>query len=155
MTETQGTYLVTSADAESAVVTDVETGQVHTLADHPDLAAGEVFEATLAAVPPMEVTWEISDIAARRSIPVERSSETPTRQVRETARDQATGEITTLERAGEGEIHVLTVPEEATEEAVRDVLDDEATLRRAARLGVARVEVRAAEGVLSVRYLPD
>lgn len=155
MTETQGTYLVTSVDAESAVVTDVETGQVHTLADHPDLTAGEVFEATLAPVPPMEVTWEVVEIAGRRSIPVERSPETPTRQVREVAAEQGESELTRLERAGEGEIHVITVPAEATDEAARDVLDDEETVRRAARLGATRVEVRTAEGVLSVRYLPD
>jgi hypothetical protein len=155
MTDQQGTFLVTHADGESAVVTDVETGQVHTLADHPDLAVGEAFEATLAPEPPMEVTWEIRDMTGRRSIPVERSSETPTRRSREVAAQQEVGEITTLERAGEGEIHVLTVPEEGTDDAARDVLDDEATLQRAARLGVTRVEVRTAEGVVSVRYLPD
>jgi len=32
--------------------------------------------------------------------------------------------------------------------------DREATLSRAARLGVARVEVRSEPGVVSVRYMP-
>ena len=63
--------------------------------------------------------------------------------------------MTRQERAGEGELHVITVPEEETEQATADVLEDEATLTQAAKLGVARVEVRAADGVVSVRYLPD
>jgi hypothetical protein len=63
--------------------------------------------------------------------------------------------VTRRERAGTGELHVLTVPEERTGAAVEDVLADrEATLSRAARLGVARVEVRSAPGVVVVRYLP-
>jgi len=50
---------------------------------------------------------------------------------------------------------VVTVPEETTDAAVSDVVDDrEATLSRAARLGVNRVEVRSTPGVVSVRYLP-
>ena len=63
------------------------------------------------------------------------------------------GEAAAL-RAGEGELHVLTVPEDGTTDAVADVLDDEETLARAARLGVRRVEVRGESGVVSVRYLP-
>jgi hypothetical protein len=47
------------------------------------------------------------------------------------------------------------VPADGAEAAVADVLDDEEGLRlRAARLGVNRVEVRSAEGVVSVRYVP-
>jgi hypothetical protein len=70
------------------------------------------------------------------------------------AAEQEVGELTTRERAGEGEVHVISVPPGRTEQAVADVVEDETTLTRAARLGVNRVEVRAAEGVLSVRYLP-
>jgi hypothetical protein len=51
-------------------------------------------------------------------------------------------------------VHVISVPPERTEQAATDVVEDGATLTRAARLGVERVEVRADEGVLSVRYLP-
>ncbi len=151
---TEGTFLVTHADAESAVLRNVHDRQVHTLADHPDLSAGEVLEATLSPEPPMEVTWRVVDVADRRTIPVEESPETPTSQAREIAADQSVGEVTREERAGEGELHVLTVPAEETAQAVADVLEDEATRSRAARLGVARVEVRAADGVVSVRYLP-
>jgi len=50
---------------------------------------------------------------------------------------------------------VLTVPEERTDQAAADVVEDQETVARAARLGVERVEVRAADGVVSVRYLPD
>ena len=48
------------------------------------------------------------------------------------------------------------VADENVADAVTDVLDDEATLVRAARLGVNRVEVRSdvEAGVVSVRYLP-
>jgi hypothetical protein len=70
------------------------------------------------------------------------------------AADQPGGEVTRRERAGTGELHVLSVPEADTEQAVADVLADEATLVRAARLGVGRVEVRNEPGLVSVRYLP-
>jgi hypothetical protein len=46
------------------------------------------------------------------------------------------------------------VPAAETEAAVADVREDEATLVRAARLGVDRVEIRSETGVVSVRYLP-
>jgi len=152
--QTRGRYLVTHADEESAVLREVDSGQVHTLVDHPDLAPGEVVEAALRPEPPMEVTWRLADLKERRSIPVEESPETPTRQAREVATGQAVGEVTRRERAGEGELHVLTVPPDRTAAAAADVVEDEATLSRAARLGVSRVEVRAADGVVSVRYLP-
>ncbi|WP_135663806.1 DUF5812 family protein [Halorhabdus rudnickae] len=154
MSEKTGTFVVTNVDAESAVLTDTTDAQVHTLAAHPDLSVGEVLEATIAPEPPLEVTWELRSVESRREIPIERSPERPTKQAREIAAEQDTGEVTTRERAGEGELHVLTVPEAQTEQAVADVQDDDATLRRAARLGVDRVEIRTAEGVLSVRYLP-
>jgi ABC-type uncharacterized transport system YnjBCD substrate-binding protein len=63
-------------------------------------------------------------------------------------------DLTRREREGVGELHVLTVPEDSTDDAVEDVLADQATVERAARLGVDRAEVRADDGVVSVRYLP-
>lgn len=152
--ETEGTFLVTHADADSAVLKDVEGGQVHTLADNPGVEPRDVIEGRLAAEPPMEVTWRVVEIEARRSLAVVESDEPPTTQAREIAREQDAGELTRRERAGTGELHVLTVPPERTAQAVADVLDDEATLARAARMGVGRVEVRADEGVVCVRYLP-
>jgi len=145
---------VTHADEGSAVLRDVADGQVHTLAENPDVDRLDVLEATLEPEPPMEVTWRIVDLGGRRSIPVEKSPERPTRRTRELAADQPVGELTRRERAGEGEIHVIAVPEEQTEAAATEVLADEATVSRAARLGVDRVEVRATDGVVSVRYLP-
>lgn len=152
-----GTFFVAEADEESAVLRDVEDSQVHTLADNPGVEAGDVVEARIEPDPPMEVVWRVVELHERRTIPVERSPEEPTQLTREIAADQSVGELTRRERAGEGEIHVLTVPPAETDDAVADVVDDEATVSRAARLGVARVEVRAdAEaGVVSVRYLPD
>ncbi len=149
-----GTFLVTHADEDSAVLQDVTDSEVHTLGANPDLEPHEVVEATIAAEPPMEVTWRVETVESRREIPTEESPEPPTRQSQEIAAGQSVGEVTTTERAGEGEVHVLTVPEENTEQAVADVLEDEATLVRAARLGVNRVEVRSTDGVVSVRYLP-
>lgn len=152
--QTQSTFLVTAADDESAVVRDVDGGQVHTLDENPGVAAEEVLEATLEPVEPMGVTWRVVDVAGRRSIPIERVEEAPTQRVREIAADQPVGEISRQERAGEGEIHVITVPDERTDDAAADVLADETTRERAARLGVDRVEIRTADGVVSVRYLP-
>jgi len=151
----ESTFLVTHADAESAVVKDVTDGQVHTLDSNPGLEEDHAVTGTVAPDPPMEVTWQLVEVAERWPLSIEESREPPTTQERELAADQAVGELTRRERAGEGELHVLTVPEDATEEAVADVLADrEATLSRAARLGVARVEVRSEPGVVSVRYMP-
>jgi hypothetical protein len=152
--EKQSTFLVTHAEERSAVLRDVHDGQIHTLTEHPDLSAEDVLEATLRAVAPMELNWQVVDVERKQTVPVEESPESPTRQAREIAADQPTGDVTRCERAGEGELHVLSVPADQTADAAADVLDDEATLTRAARLGVSRVEVRAADGVVSVRYLP-
>ncbi|MFB6151665.1 MAG: DUF5812 family protein [Haloarculaceae archaeon] len=150
----EGTFLVTNADDDSAVLRDVRDGQVHTLDANPGVDAGAVVEATLEPVPPMEVTWRVADLERSFSVSVERSDEPPTELARELAADQAVGELTRRERAGTGEVHVLTVPDGDTDDAVADVLGDEGTVERAARLGVERVEVRAEPGVVSVRYLP-
>lgn len=155
MSTKEGTFLVTHADEASATLRDVVDSQVLTLSENPGLEAGTVVEATVEAEPPMEVTYAVAELDAERTIPVELVEFEPTAQVREIAADQPAGELTTRERAGEGEIHVLTVPDDDTDEAATEVIEDEATLARAARLGVDRVEVRTAAGVVSVRYLPD
>jgi hypothetical protein len=147
------TFLVTSADEETATLRDVNDQQVVALSENPGLAADEVIEATVEAEPPLEVTYQVVEIERQRTIPVERSPESPTALSQDIAADQATGEITRRERAGEGKFHVLTVPD--AEAAAADVIEDVATLERAARLGVDRVEVRTDDGVVTVRYLPD
>lgn len=153
--EATGTFVVTHADEGTAVLRDVDAGQVHTLGENPGVETGDVLEATLAAEPPMEVTWTVQTIDARRHVTVEESPEPPTTQERDIAADQSVGEVTRRERAGKGEIHVISVPEAETAASVDDVLDDEETLARAARMpAVTRVEVRSAAGVVSVRYLP-
>lgn len=149
-----GRFLVTHAEADSAVLKDVDCGQVHTLSENPGVEAGDLLEGTVAPEPPMEVTYRLVEIEVCRNLAVEESPEPPTRQEREMAAEQPAGELTKRERAGEGEIHVLSVPDERTEAAVEDVLTDEATLVRAARLDVERVEIRSDSGVVSVRYLP-
>lgn len=147
------TFLVTAADDETATLRDVADQQVVTLSENPGLAAHEAIEATVEPEPPLEVAYEVVEIERQWEIPVERSPESPTKLSRDLAAEQADGEITRRERAGEGEFHVLTVPD--AESAADDVLDDVATLERAARLGVDRVEIRVGDGVVSVRYLPD
>ena len=154
MTEPEGRFVVTHADEDSAVLKDVDSGQVHTLAENPGLDREELIEGTIEPEPPMEVAYRLTDIEVQRPLPIEESPEPPTEQEREIAAEQPVGGITRRERAGIGEIHVLTVPDEGTTAAVEDVLDDEATLVRAARLDVNRVEIRSEPGVVSVRYLP-
>jgi hypothetical protein len=150
-----GRFLVTHAEDASAVLKDLDDAQVLTLGDGHDVETGEVLEATLEPDPPMEVTWSVVDVDDRTRLTVERSPEPPTAHERDLGDGQAVGEVVREERAGTGEIHVLTVPPGETDAAVDDVLDDEATLVRAARMdGVVRVEVRAEEGVVAVRYLP-
>lgn len=154
MDEKDGIFLVTHAEDDSAVLRNVETGQVHTLSSNPDLDAGEALEGSIAPEPPLETTWELVELTNRNPIPVERSEEPPTSQEREIAAAQGIGEITRNERAGIGEIHVLTVPPEHTDETVAEIEADEETLARAARYGVNWVEIRSNEGTVSVRYLP-
>ena len=155
-TERSGTFLVTHADSDSAVLTNVDSGQVHALASNPGVEDGDVIEGTVGSEPPLEVAWQLVAVESRRALSLERSAEPPTSQERAVAAETETGEIARTERAGTGELHVLSIPPEDVEEAVADVLDDEETLARAARLDVNRVEVRSdpEEGVLSVRYLP-
>lgn len=147
------TFLVTAADAETATLRDVVDQQVVTLSENPGLESDEVVEATVEPEPPLEVAYQIVEIERQWTIPVEPSDLEPTTLARELAADQAEGEITRRKRAGEGEFHVLKVPD--ADAAAADVLDDVATLERAARLGVDRVEVRVGEGLVSVRYLPN
>lgn len=153
--ENEGVFLVTAADEDSAVLKDVNSGQVHTLSSNPGVAVDDAIEGVVAPDPPMNVTWQLVDIEDRRQLTLDESDESPTAQTREIAADQPVGGLTRKERAGDGEWHVITVPEDETEDAVADVLDDrEQTLSLAARLGVSRVSVRSDSGVVSVRYLP-
>jgi len=151
----EGTFLVTHADDKSAVLKDVDDGQVHTLASNPGVEVDDAIEGVVSPDPPLEVSWQLTAIDERRPLSIEHSEEPPTSQEREIAADQPIGELTREPRAGIGEIHVLTVDENGTTEAVDSVLDDrEGTLARAARLGVNRIEVRSEPGVVSIRYLP-
>jgi len=151
----EGTFVVTHADADSAMLRDADTGQVHTLSENPELETETVLHGTIAPEPPMGVTYELREVTDERSVRIEAVGEAPTTQARRIARDQPTGEVTRHERAGDGEFHVVTVPEGQTETAVDDVTNDRETrLLQAARAGASLVEVRSEPGVVSVRYLP-
>jgi hypothetical protein len=151
----ESTFLVTHVESDSAVLKDVHDGQVHTLSSNPGLEVDDAVEATVAPDPPMEVTYRVIEVAERRRLSIEESEEPPTVHERELAAETPTGELAREPRAGVGEIHVLTPPEPDTGDAVADVIEDrEATLSRAARLGVNRVEIRSEPGVVSVRYMP-
>lgn len=154
--EQSGTFLVTHADGDSAVLKNVDSGQVHALASNPGVDENDVIEGTVGSDPPLEVTWNLTAVESRRSIPIERGEELPTSQERELAAEAETGEIIRRQRVGTGELHVLSIPTGAIDEALGDVLNDQETIARAARIGVNRVEVRTdrKKGVLSVRYLP-
>ncbi|QLG50254.1 DUF5812 family protein [Natrinema halophilum] len=157
MSEKTGTFVVTHAETESAIVRDVDTAQVHTLASNPGLEVHDVLEATVAPEPPLEVAWEVIDVAERRSIELVDSDLEPTQHATELAAEAEIGDLVREERAGTGEIHVFCVPEEEVVSAAQDVLEDDETVARAARLEAVRVEVRhsADDEAVSVRYLPD
>jgi hypothetical protein len=151
----EGTYLVTAADEDSAVLKDVDTGQVHALSSNPGVERHDAVEGVVAPDPPLNVSYALVEVRSRRPLSLDVSDESPTSHAREIAAAQPAGELTREPRAGVGELHVITVPEETTEDAVADVLEDEeGTLARAARLGVNRVEIRSEPGVVVVRYLP-
>ncbi|SFG59769.1 hypothetical protein SAMN04488063_2535 [Halopelagius inordinatus] len=151
----EGTFLVTAADEDSAVLKDVDTGQVHTLSSNPGVERHDAVSGVVSPDPPMNVSYQLVEMRSRTPLSLEVSDESPTTHARDIAADQPVGELTREERAGTGELHVITVPEETTAEAVSDVADDEEeTLSRAARLGVNRVEIRSEPGVVVVRYMP-
>jgi len=152
--EKTATFLVTEAGDGSAILSDVSDAQVHTLSENPGVEKGDVLEATVAPDPPMGVTYSVVDVEERKDIPVEVSDESPTPQAVEMAEDLPEGDLATTERAGIGEVHVLAVPSDGVEDAVADVREDSATVARAARIGIERVEIRYGEDFLSVRYLP-
>lgn len=165
MDEQTGTFVVAHVDEGAAELRDVETGQVFALASNPGLEADEVVEATIEPAGEMGVAYRVTDVRERRTVSITRSGEPPTRQAERAATRQDPGDLSRIERAGTGELHVITVEVGASEAAVEDVLGDEISVRaRAARLGVDRVEIRAADamtaedapavGVVSVRYLP-
>ena len=52
----QGTFLVTHADDESAVLKDVTDGQVHTLASNPGVETDDAIEGAVSPDPPLEVS---------------------------------------------------------------------------------------------------
>jgi len=149
-----GTFYVKHVEEIAATLHEVDTGQICTLIENPDFERHEIVEASLVAQPPMEVSYLIEDIESRRTIPVEASSESPTRQVQQVGPDIDVGDAVAIEREGEGEIHILRV--EDADRTVEELLDDEMTYKNAARYGVERVEIRsdADEGIVSVRYLP-
>lgn len=157
VTEKSGTFVVTHADEDGAIVRDVETAQVHTLSSNPGVEERDVLEATLAPDPPLEVSWQVTEVNDRHSVELVDSDLEPTRRALDAAADTTTGELTTIERAGSGEVHVLSIEPSNVTSAATDVLEDPETVARAARLGAVRVEVRRArdDGVLSVRYLPE
>ncbi|MFW6436803.1 MAG: DUF5812 family protein [Halococcoides sp.] len=151
---TAGRYVVTHVDDATAQLRDVQSGRVHPIADPPALSAGEALAATLTPADGIEATWSIGSIERRWTVTVEASDQPPSEAARSAATDLSIGEIARLDVEG-GELHVIGVPESDTEAAVTDVLDDPATRDRAIRLGVDRVVVSHAPGVLAVRYDAD
>jgi len=148
------TFVVLRADDATAMLRSSE-GQVVTLdlgdREH-DLVRGVVLTGTVAAGP-AGVTYRLEEVDRRRHVEVIDSDLRPTTRSRQAAEDLPEGDVERFERAGDGEVHVLSVPD--PDAAADDVLDDDATLERAARLGAVRVEVRRGEELVSVRYLPD
>jgi len=151
-----GLFYVKFAEDAAATLHEVNSGQIYTVIQHPEFERHEVVQATLVAVPPMEVSYTVDELHSRRTVPVETSPERPTRHVRDVADDLEEGEAVAIDREGEGEIHILRVAPERTEGTVDELTADEMPYKNAARYGVERVEIRADEdeGVVAVRYLP-
>lgn len=147
------TFYVLRADAETAVLQDVDAGQIHALTHNPGVEAGAVVEATVEAVPPVEAAWEVLEMEDPRVIPVEAVSEPPTERARAAAPDEV-GDLARVD-LGDALLHVIRVEEGGASAAVSDVVADEATVARAARLDADRVEVRGQGALVSVRYLRE
>lgn len=148
MTTDSGTYLVTETDEESAVLQDIDSGRIYTLTENPGFEPGDVADAELTAVPPMEAVWEVEH-ATVQEVEVVRSDEAPSETARKTVAGLEDGTLR-REEYDWGELHAIAVPD--AEQAIEDVATDDSTAVRAARLGAERVEVRGRDGVVSVRY---
>jgi hypothetical protein len=147
------TFYVLRADEETAVLRDVAGGQIHALTHNPGVEAGAVVEATVEPVPPVEAAWEVLEMENPRTIPVEAAADPPSERAWAVA-PEAVGD---LERLDLGDViaHVIRVEEGGAPAAVSDVVEDEATVARAARLGADRVEVRGEGTLVSARYCLD
>lgn len=154
-TET-GTFYVKHVEESAVTLHEIETTQVFTLVESRDFERHEIIEASLIAQPPMQVSYLIDELTDRRKIHVEYSTEPPTKNAMRVAEELDEGDAIAIEREGEGEIHVLTVPPEAVEQTVEELPEDEMTYKNAARYDVGRVEIRSdeEEGIVSIRYLP-
>ncbi|MFB6146498.1 MAG: DUF5812 family protein [Halobacteriaceae archaeon] len=144
-----GTFLVTHAESDSAVLRDVADGRVHALAENPDLTAGDVLVGDLVAGP-MGATWTVEDERDRWTVDVRQTGASPPDAAVEAAADAGSGDLTVLERP-DGQLHAIAVEGDA-DSAAGEVVADDATVSRAARLGAQTVEVTAASGVVAVYY---
>lgn len=151
-----GTFYVKFAEESAVTLHEVNTGQIFTLVENPGFERHEIIEAVLVAQPPMQVSYLIEELQSHRSIPVETSSEPPTRNVVETGREMDVGQAVAIDREGDGEIHILRVDPSDTERTVDEIHDDEMTYKNAARYDIGRVEIRMddTDGIVSIRYLP-
>lgn len=138
-------------DEESAVLREVSSSQVYTLADHPGFTPGEVVVATLSSAAALEAVWTV-DNADPYPLEVAASATPPAAGTRAAVADQPPGTLERLDRSW-GELHAIAVPDAAA--AVEDIVADPATKARAARLGAHRVVVRGADGIVGVRYRTD
>lgn len=154
-TET-GRFYVKHTEDVAVTLHEVNTGQIFTIVENPELEVHQILDATLMENPPLGVSYVIDELHEQRTIPIEYSDEPPTSQVQKLVRDMETDQAAAIEREGEGEIHVIHVDPEKTAEAAEDLDEDEMTYKNAARYGVERVEIRTDEedGIVSVRYLP-
>jgi hypothetical protein len=154
-TET-GRFYVKHTEDVAVTLHEVNTGQIFTLVENPDLEVHQILDATLMENPPLGVSYVIDELHSQETIPVEYSDEPPTNQVQTLVTDMEIDQAAAIEREGDGEIHVLNVEPERTSEAAEPLDEDETTYKNAARYGVERVEIRTDgdEGIVSIRYLP-
>ena len=148
-----GRFVVDEA-GESAILRDVESGRVFTLAEHPGFASGEVVEATLAPRRPLGIAYSVISVAATRTIPVGLSDRALTERARTAGTELAVGKSARIELDNGGQAHLVAVEPDRAEERAAELAED--SLREtAARLDAERVELRydEAAGLVSVRYL--
>jgi len=154
--EKESTFLVTHVESDSAVLKDVHDGQVHTLSSNPGLTVDDALEATVAPDPPMEVTYQIVEIMEQRALDSgkRRAPDGPRARARDRDGDRRARPRGTRGRRRDPRVDAARRRHRGR--GFGRVIDDdrEATLSRAARLGVNRVEVRSEPGVVSVRYMP-
>lgn len=146
-----GIFLVTHDDEGGTILQDVGSGRIHPVPEDTDLIDGDAFTGTIESIPPLGVLWEIHEKQDSWSISLERGQNPPTSEEQDIATATSQGAVHT-ECRGDHELHVMAIEDRDESAVAEEIIEDEETKARAARLEANRVVVRTGDGLVTVTY---